>query len=93
MKYCPNCNIEANWNTADCPICLRSLIDASDKGTIRVQVESKLTPFQRDRITAALKWVRRIRDRQNDLPPLFMDNCDPSGLVKDLERILAENND
>lgn len=57
--------------------------------TTTVKVEGSLTPFQRDCITAALKWIMRIDDRRAMLPASFMDNCDPAPLVRDLRGILA----
>ena len=55
-----------------------------------IKLEGRLTEFQRDRITAALKWIERIENRKEMLPASFMDNCDPAPLVKDLRRILTK---
>lgn len=33
MKHCPNCQIDADWSTADCPVCLGELIEDYDKAT------------------------------------------------------------
>jgi len=30
MKYCPKCDIKADWSSADCPICFTILRDAND---------------------------------------------------------------
>lgn len=56
-----------------------------------IKVEGRLTAFQRDRITAALKWIERIIDRREMLPASFMDNTDPTPLAKDLRGILSDN--
>ncbi len=40
-------------------------------------------------LKAALKWIRRIEERAEDLPPSFLDNCDPKPLRKEIERYLA----
>ncbi len=31
MKHCPNCQVDAAWNSADCPVCLGALIEEHDK--------------------------------------------------------------
>lgn len=49
----------------------------------------RLTPAQQNALLGALKWVRRIRDRRDELPASFLDGCDPSPLVRKLERLLS----
>lgn len=56
-----------------------------------IRVSGKLTPLQRDKFTAALKWIDRIADRKDMLPASFMDGCDPSPLAKSLRAILNED--
>ena len=40
-------------------------------------------------IRSALKWMRRIEERAEDLPASFFDNRDPKPLRKEIERYLA----
>lgn len=47
-----------------------------------------LTPEVRDIMTGALKWIRRIEDRKDTLPPLFMDNTDITPLREAMEDVL-----
>jgi len=53
-------------------------------------IEVKATsPKARSLLGAALKWIRRIEERKDDLPASFLDNCDPMPLRKEIERHLA----
>lgn len=42
-------------------------------------------PKTRELLTGALKWIRRIEERAEDLPPSFLDNIDPKPLRKAIE--------
>ena len=57
--------------------------------TIEVKATS---PKARSLLCAALKWIRRIEERKDDLPASFLDNCDPMPLRKEIERHLASYN-
>jgi hypothetical protein len=41
-------------------------------------------------LRSCLKWIRRIEERQSDLPKSFMDGCDPKPLRKRLEKAIEE---
>lgn len=63
--------------------------DGSQDGLFWLRV--RLTSSQENIIRGALKWIRRIRDRRDELPSSFLDGCDPSALVKELEAMLSPN--
>ena len=45
-------------------------------------------PEAKKLLTSAVKWIRRIEERSEDLPPAFLDNCDPKPLRKKIEAYL-----
>ncbi len=56
--------------------------------TQKIYIKGALTPSQRSTVDAAAKWIERICDRKATLPPLFMDNTDPSPIAKKLRAML-----
>lgn len=53
----------------------------------RITIQAK-DPAAQSLLRAALKWVRRIEERKQDLPKSFIDNCDPKPLRKKIEAYL-----
>lgn len=53
--------------------------------TTKIEVRAK-DPTAKRLLKAALKWLRRIEERAEDLPSSFTDNCDPKPLRKKIER-------
>lgn len=56
--------------------------------TQTIEVRAK-DPTAKILLKSALKWIRRIEERSEDLPTSFLDNCDPKPLRKEIERYLA----
>lgn len=56
--------------------------------TQTIEVRAK-DPTAKILLKSALKWIRRIEERAEDLPASFLDNCDPKPLRKEIERYLA----
>ena len=62
---------------------------------MEVEVKSQIIeirtkdPTAKTLLKRALKWIRRIDARANELPKSFTDNCDPKPLRKEIERYLA----
>lgn len=64
------------------------LRETNNMNTI-IEVRAK-DPEARKLLESALKWVRRIEERSEDLPPLFLDNCDPKPLRQKIEAYLGK---
>lgn len=47
--------------------------------------------FAKSLLTAAVKWIRRIEERKEEIPSSFFDNCDPKPLRKRIENYLSTN--
>lgn len=61
MKHCPNCQIDADWNTADCPVCLGSLIEDYDKAAHDAAWEKNfVTPIGREMKKRGIAYIVMI---------------------------------
>jgi hypothetical protein len=58
--------------------------------TTKIEVRAK-DPTAKILLKSALKWIRRIEERAEDLPVSFLDNCDPKPLRKEIECYLKPN--
>lgn len=58
----------------------------SNNGIIEVRAKD---PSAKSLLKSALKWIRRIEERKEDLPSSFLNNCDPKPLRKKIESYLA----
>lgn len=45
----------------------------------------------REALMGARKWLVRIHQRKDELPPGFLDGCDPKSLADDIARLLSPN--
>lgn len=58
-----------------------------NNGTIQIEVRAN-DPEARSLLVAAVKWIRRIEERPDEVTPLFLDNCDVKPLRKKIESYL-----
>ena len=80
MKHCPNCKIDANWNTADCPVCLGPLTSV------------KTPPKQSIEQMLAKCWHGRDWHRLSNLEGAIFDRLHDAGHMRHKDGfIYAEN--
>lgn len=80
-RYCTRCE---SYHPSD-QSCLMAI--AGDAAGIIVKLPNKRA---KELLISALKWIRRIEERKEDLPLSFLDNCDPKPLRKKIEEFLGD---
>lgn len=63
----------------------------SQDALVRRIVVQGLTNDVREALMGARKWLMRIHQRKDELPPGFLDGCDPKPLADDIARLLSPN--